>query len=352
MNLYPIIKVPKGIKEIKNSEVRVEDVYGLQLPQKKEKEIKLDLWTLILFCIFLPFVMKMIFLPIELILIRGIGISARIVDTPINVLIGVVVITVIVGTLIKSEKENKEIQEQYKLNLANFNKLENKLNNNQSVQIFHRKKALNNYFKKSTGYFIRSSTTILNGISESYFYSVLNKEFDDIQIVRGGQIKLNNQKDSIGYYSCDFILEDDVGLKMNIEIDEPYIGQSRKPIHYIDVDKDRDNIYLENGWIVVRFTEKQVVSYPNECCQIITDLFEQIYDIAKKRIDIDTHQINEKQWTENEASLLEWDKYRENYIRAYPDKISIEDLKFEKNYLNPLEEKFWNDRYKDDDLPF
>lgn len=294
----------------------------------------------------------MIFLPIELILIRGIGISYPIVDTPINFLIGVVIVVVIVGTIIKSGKENKEIQEKYKRDLANFNELKNKLNNSPSLQTYQRKKFLNDYFKKSRGYFIRSSTTNLRGISENYFYSVLDKEFDDLHIVRGGQIKLDNQKDSIGYYSCDFILEDDVGLKVNLEIDEPYIGQSRNPIHYIDVDKDRDNIYLENGWIVVRFTERQVIFYPHECCQIIMDLFEQIYDVEKERIDIDTNQIREKRWTENEASMLEWDKYRENYIRDHPGKISIEDLKSEKNYLNPLEEQIWKDRHKNDDLPF
>lgn len=39
MNFYPIIKTPRRIQEIKKSDVRVEDVYGLQLPQKKEKKL-------------------------------------------------------------------------------------------------------------------------------------------------------------------------------------------------------------------------------------------------------------------------------------------------------------------------
>jgi hypothetical protein len=175
MKFYPIIKTPREIKEIKNSDVKVEDVYGVQFPRKKEKEIKLDLLTLILFCIFLPFVMKILLMLVGVVLIKVIDISYHILETSINFLIGVVVVILVIEIIIESEKENKEIQEKYKRDLVNFNELENKLSNSPSIRVYQRKKFLNEYFKKSRGYFIRSSTTFLKGISENYFYSVLKK---------------------------------------------------------------------------------------------------------------------------------------------------------------------------------
>ncbi len=78
------------------------------------------------------------------------------------------------------------------------------------------------------------------------------------------------------YYPDVSYIDQATGLHINIEIDEPYIYSSGKPIHFLGADNRRNNFFLRKGWVVVRFSEKQVVISPNRCCkaiaQVVADL--------------------------------------------------------------------------------
>lgn len=79
----------------------------------------------------------------------------------------------------------------------------------------------------------------------------------------------------IGYKRPDFIFEDNAkGVYIAIEIDEPYIFKTRRPIHYFGNDEDtkKEKIYKANGWTLIRFSEFQVVNYPNECCKFLAQV--------------------------------------------------------------------------------
>ena len=82
-------------------------------------------------------------------------------------------------------------------------------------------------------------------------------------------------------YEPDFIYYDKE-LLIDIEIDEPYIFETKKPIHYFDEatqkhkDVKRNNYFNQLGWVVIRFSEKQVVENPYGCCLEIAELIEQL----------------------------------------------------------------------------
>ncbi len=55
-------------------------------------------------------------------------------------------------------------------------------------------------------------------------------------------------------------------VRVDIEIDEPYIAESMVPIHYIACGDDyRDNVLNRHGWIVIRFTERQIKEQALSC---------------------------------------------------------------------------------------
>ncbi len=60
-------------------------------------------------------------------------------------------------------------------------------------------------------------------------------------------------------------------ISMDIEIDEPYTAGDSVPRHYIEDSSDshRDHLFRSNGWIVVRFAEKQTVEELAACCNYI-----------------------------------------------------------------------------------
>ncbi|NET45697.1 hypothetical protein [Okeania sp. SIO2B3] len=77
-------------------------------------------------------------------------------------------------------------------------------------------------------------------------------------------------------YTPDFIYYlSEWNLYVDIEIDEPYtlIGRKKIPTHCTDDPKEisRDNFFIQNNWIVIRFTEEQILKYPVSCCKFISE---------------------------------------------------------------------------------
>lgn len=118
-----------------------------------------------------------------------------------------------------------------------------------------------------------------------------------------------------GYYRQyvpDFVLyHERANLYIDIEIDEPYVIESRKPIHYIDGrDLVRDKYIINNGWVVIRYSERQVYKHLEE---IIKDLESKINwltydDVRPTSLSLDNR------WTEEEAKRLAEENYREKYL--------------------------------------
>ncbi|NJN23437.1 MAG: hypothetical protein HC810_02275 [Acaryochloridaceae cyanobacterium RL_2_7] len=107
------------------------------------------------------------------------------------------------------------------------------------------------------------------GWSEATFQDYLEEFFPNK--IRTGETVYRPQTQRFPY-TPDFIYFDpDTGLHINIEIDEPYAYLNRKPTHFIGYDKDetRNQRMLERKWLIVRFSEEQVVKWPESCCKTV-----------------------------------------------------------------------------------
>lgn len=134
----------------------------------------------------------------------------------------------------------------------------NEISNLSQSQIRNKIYKNKNFSVNDEGYF--KNTTV--GISENYFHRFLKREFSS-NILVGKCVEF--MESGIEYYP-DFIFYDqDNGIYIDIEIDEPYSFKNMIPIHFGDSDKDRDNRFVSNKWCVLRFSEQQVVNHPEDC---------------------------------------------------------------------------------------
>jgi very-short-patch-repair endonuclease len=149
------------------------------------------------------------------------------------------------------------------------------------------------------------------GKSEAYFLKYLQKYFSgQIQIDLALQI---NQ----AYYYPDFtFFSKKHQLYIDIEIDEPYNFKG-KPTHCIGFDDTRNLFFMEAGWIVVRFTEEQVVRQPVQCCKFIADIIARITkDSSYTHIfkHIPTLTILPSPWSSQKATQMFHSKFRDSYL--------------------------------------
>ncbi len=121
-------------------------------------------------------------------------------------------------------------------------------------------------------------------------------------------------------YQPDFIITlNRLGLKINVEIDEPYTNsiddwgntEKGKPIHFINgPDDDRNDYFLNKGWIIIRFSEKQIIEETTYCADLVQNVYEAIdcksstYGLTVKK---------DKRWTYEEARLMYYNKERSKW---------------------------------------
>lgn len=113
----------------------------------------------------------------------------------------------------------------------------------------------------------------------------------------------------------DFVLyHERVNLYIDIEIDEPYVMESRKPIHCIDGrDIERDKYIINNGWVVIRYSEKQVYKHLDET---IKDLQSKISWLIDDDV-CSSSLLSDNRWTDDEAKILAKENYREQYLGVW-----------------------------------
>lgn len=81
-------------------------------------------------------------------------------------------------------------------------------------------------------------------------------------------------------YLPDFLFIDDINkIYIDIEVDECYVFEENTPIHYyhlsdfnfkkepLSIDFQRDIDLVVEGCNVIRFSEKQIIQQPRECCK-------------------------------------------------------------------------------------
>jgi len=152
------------------------------------------------------------------------------------------------------------------------------------------------------------------GYKENDFYDEIKSQITNIDIENNVHMVIPHYNKP---YEPDIVLFDKkLNLYIDIEIDEPYDGYYRYPTHYtnpeeeIKQDNIRDLFFTESGWIVIRFTEKQVHCQSSECIEYIQNVLNSIYN--KNFIDVKCKKEN--QWDYNQC--IQWQKiyYREKYL--------------------------------------
>lgn len=111
------------------------------------------------------------------------------------------------------------------------------------------------------------------------------------------------------------------GIRIDIEIDEPYTGYEQKSIHFIGCgDEYRDANILNLGWIVIRFSEKQVYTEAEQCVGYIKYILS-LLDNTLPHCNFITPQ-KDKKWTSIEAAKMATKGYRENYLHHHFSKFN------------------------------
>ncbi|CCQ56441.1 hypothetical protein CWATWH0402_6079 [Crocosphaera watsonii WH 0402] len=152
------------------------------------------------------------------------------------------------------------------------------------------------------------------GVSEVQFLEVLQSVLPNVKF--GGEFPIPNFPHP---YSMDMAyVDEETGLSINIEIDEPYEGKKKQPHHCLDDDKDRkrNQFFLERNWVIVRFAEEQVIKNPQGCCRYLVELivnFTQDKSLLEKVQQFPPLEPV-KAWTVSEARQLAVWKHRETYL--------------------------------------
>jgi very-short-patch-repair endonuclease len=154
------------------------------------------------------------------------------------------------------------------------------------------------------------------GVSEKAFYQVLRHVFPNA--VQG--VAFQNPQFSYPY-SADFVFVHTSSLSIDIEIDEPYVGNTKAPHHCIDQGKDeiRNKFFTNGNWVVIRFSEKQVVKYPRSCCKVIASV---VARVAGDRTYLFQLQSvpdlpHEPMWTIKQAKKWANVDYRKTYLPVF-----------------------------------
>lgn len=220
-------------------------------------------------------------------------------------------------------EENRRAREDYLIRKNNYEEkmreyeISNAIYNNYKDKIEYRNRCIRDYFDNNEiySYKIDQYDEVKEGASETYFkkYLICYMEdkfnFDE----KGCPLKMHEglkieyfpeyhsddeeiicSPEKAYFYYPDIVVTDGKGVFFDIEIDETYTLDSHNPIHYLEtiydddnnkrmrsVDFNRNNEFAASGWVVVRFSETQILNKPRECAKVICDLYDCILDYKK-----------------------------------------------------------------------
>ena len=150
-----------------------------------------------------------------------------------------------------------------------------------------------------------------------------------------------------GYYP-DITLEIDDNIYIDIEIDEPYEFKTKKEIHYIGIDDNRNKAITDCNWFVLRFAEDQIKYCLEKCVDTIKALVNFIKMPNEENLNqylATTNSIRIKQWTKEEARLMAiqnsrkiFDKKKINNLIEIPPTPSPEDTTQNKVIIIPFDD--------------
>lgn len=121
-------------------------------------------------------------------------------------------------------------------------------------------------------------------------------------------------------YTADFTyIDSSLKLHIDIELDEPYAYNTKEPTHYLGARKDdnRNDFFLGKGWLIIRFSEDQVVRHPKSCCKTVAQAIASVLgdDSALNQFANVPDLQTMRQWTQSEAENMAANDYRNTYLQ-------------------------------------
>lgn len=147
------------------------------------------------------------------------------------------------------------------------------------------------------------------GYKEQEFFNALVTGISEFEVVTDVHLTIpfHNRP-----YEPDIVLIDrSLNLYIDIEIDEPYDGYYRFPTHEEEKDNIRDLFFTESGWVVIKFTERQVHLQEQQCIDLIKDVINSIKEYA---LEQKSECKPESQWDYQKAVRWQKSNYREKYL--------------------------------------
>lgn len=104
-----------------------------------------------------------------------------------------------------------------------------------------------------------------------------------------------------------------INLFIDVEIDVPYDLDSRHTLHDADCpdDEQRDRLLAQNGWIVLRFSERQARLQEYECLMHLYDIVNSAFNGAMVRF---SNLAFEPRWNDTTAQRWQRERLREHYL--------------------------------------
>lgn len=212
----------------------------------------------------------------------------------------------------KIDKQNTSLLSQYKYEMAKYERIVENNKQPANVQQF-RLQYMNEWImnrRRPNLIPCASDDEVKKGPAEEFFANALKESYN---VQTDMRIRINKS-----FYYPDIVIVTD-GLYIDVEIDEPYSNDGT-PIHYQEDNRDkaRNEFFSENGWEVIRFSEKQVFNNTKECISFIGKYITTIQRCSSI-ISIDEAFIDPKCTRAEALSLAKLD-YRSLYM---PQSIRI-----------------------------
>ena len=123
------------------------------------------------------------------------------------------------------------------------------------------------------------------------------------------------------YYPDIVVNSLDRKILFDIEIDEPYAFGTNEPIHYVDendtsIDDERNEAFTKHGFCIIRFSEEQVVRWPNECIKYITTIIDSISK-GLDTIPSPPSTLVQRKWNRYDAEQMAKRNHRNTYLPEF-----------------------------------
>lgn len=305
---YPEIFIPDGVKVIQQGMPSSKFV----APTKPIYKSPVNRGLFVFWIVILVVVVGMV--------AEGDNISGNLLIAAIMFIFG----TTLINLNFRRKKKNSEqdYQEQIKRYEQDFDRFLEKQKvefGEQHIREWRTQK-IKDFFKGSI-VFYEANKKAPKGKAEDYFHKHLIDFFGNEKIITDVEVG-----DFDRPYKPDFVYYDkNNGLKIDIEVDELYSFFSKDPIHYYYLDDKRNQYFTSKRWCVIRFSEEQVINYPERCCKVIHQ--------ELKKLNLHNPFLSQKfQYTADLPPYNKWEKEEAEKLMKQNFREFILDDRFFKNF--------------------